>query len=80
VRDEGFIGRSQAAHGYAENWEIVLGWLEFYLSAKVNSVFLAQTVDGRLLTMAGEHREDGSLSIFAARDMNPRERRRYRRQ
>jgi uncharacterized protein YndB with AHSA1/START domain len=31
VRDEGFIGRSQAAHGNAEIWERVLGWLDAYL-------------------------------------------------
>jgi uncharacterized protein YndB with AHSA1/START domain len=32
VRDEGFIGRSEAAFGNAEHWERVLGWLEAYLS------------------------------------------------
>jgi len=31
VRDEGFIGRSQAAYGNAEIWEKVLGWLDAYL-------------------------------------------------
>jgi len=31
VRDEGFIGRSQAAYGNAEIWEHVLGWLDAYL-------------------------------------------------
>jgi uncharacterized protein YndB with AHSA1/START domain len=30
VRDEGFIGRSQAAIGNAEIWEKVLGWLDNY--------------------------------------------------
>ncbi|MCL5029352.1 MAG: SRPBCC domain-containing protein [Bacteroidetes bacterium] len=30
VRDEGFIGRSEAAFGNAEHWERVLGWLEAY--------------------------------------------------
>jgi uncharacterized protein YndB with AHSA1/START domain len=34
VRDEGFIGRSQAAYGNAEIWEQVLGWLDAYLSAE----------------------------------------------
>ena len=34
VRDEGFIGRSQAAHGNAEIWERVLGWLDAHLSAQ----------------------------------------------
>jgi uncharacterized protein YndB with AHSA1/START domain len=33
VRDEGFIGRSQAAYGNAEHWERVLGWLDTYLSS-----------------------------------------------
>jgi uncharacterized protein YndB with AHSA1/START domain len=32
VREEGFIGRPHAAHGNAENWEKVLGWLDRYLS------------------------------------------------
>jgi len=31
VRDEGFIGRSEAAYGNAEIWEKVLGWLAAYL-------------------------------------------------
>ena len=31
VRDEGFIGRSEAAYGNAEIWERVLGWLDAYL-------------------------------------------------
>jgi len=34
VRDEGFIGRSEAAYGNAEHWERVLGWLDVYLSAQ----------------------------------------------
>lgn len=34
VREEGFIGRPDAAHGNAENWEKVLGWLEAYLGKK----------------------------------------------
>jgi uncharacterized protein YndB with AHSA1/START domain len=33
VRDEGFIGRSEAAYGNAEHWERVLGWLKTYLSS-----------------------------------------------
>jgi uncharacterized protein YndB with AHSA1/START domain len=36
VRDEGFIGRSQAAHGNAEIWEKVLGWLDAYLFQQNN--------------------------------------------
>ena len=32
VRDEGFIGRREAAYGNAEIWEKVLGWLDGYLS------------------------------------------------
>jgi uncharacterized protein YndB with AHSA1/START domain len=32
VKDEGFIGRSQAAYGNAEIWEKVLGWLGNYFS------------------------------------------------
>jgi Activator of Hsp90 ATPase homolog 1-like protein len=32
VREEGFIGRSEAAYGNAEKWEKVLGWLDDYLS------------------------------------------------
>jgi len=31
VREEGFIGRSEAAYGNAENWEKVLSWLDEYL-------------------------------------------------
>lgn len=31
VREEGFVGRSEAAHGNAEHWERVLGWLAAYL-------------------------------------------------
>ncbi len=31
VRDEGFIGRPEAAYGNAEIWEKVLGWLDGYL-------------------------------------------------
>ncbi len=31
VRDEGFVGRSEAAYGNAEHWERVLGWLDTYL-------------------------------------------------
>jgi len=31
VRDEGFIGRSEAAYGNAEHRERVLGWLDAYL-------------------------------------------------
>jgi uncharacterized protein YndB with AHSA1/START domain len=30
VRDEGFLGRSEAAFGNAEHWERVLGWLDAY--------------------------------------------------
>ena len=31
VRDEGFLGRSEAAYGNAEHWERVLGWLDAYM-------------------------------------------------
>src|SRR5260370_25251121 len=31
VRDEGFVGRSEAAYGNAEHWERVLGCLDTYL-------------------------------------------------
>ena len=31
VREEGFIGKREAAYGNAENWEKVLGWLDGYL-------------------------------------------------
>jgi len=30
LRDEGFIGRTEAALGNAEHWERVLGWLQAY--------------------------------------------------
>ncbi len=33
VRDEGFVGRSEAAYGNAEHWERVLGWLDAYLTS-----------------------------------------------
>jgi uncharacterized protein YndB with AHSA1/START domain len=35
VRDEGFIGRSEAAYGNAEHWERVLGWLKDYMGSGV---------------------------------------------
>jgi uncharacterized protein YndB with AHSA1/START domain len=31
VRDEGFIGRHEAAYGNAEHWERVLTWLDMFL-------------------------------------------------
>lgn len=34
LRDEGYIGRSEAAFGNAEHWERVLGWLENYFKQK----------------------------------------------
>jgi predicted dithiol-disulfide oxidoreductase (DUF899 family) len=34
VREEGFIGRAEAAYGNAENWERVLGWLAAYMGAR----------------------------------------------
>jgi uncharacterized protein YndB with AHSA1/START domain len=34
VREEGFVGRSAAAHGNAEHWERVLAWLGEYLRAE----------------------------------------------
>ncbi len=33
VRDEGFVGRSEAVYGNAEHWERVLGWLDAYTRA-----------------------------------------------
>lgn len=36
VRDEGFIGRSEAAYGNAEHWERVLGWLQSYLQPAIS--------------------------------------------
>jgi uncharacterized protein YndB with AHSA1/START domain len=33
LREDGFLGRPQAAHGAAENWEKVLGWLDAHLGA-----------------------------------------------
>jgi uncharacterized protein YndB with AHSA1/START domain len=32
VRDEGFIGRREAAYGNADVWEKVLGWLDAYVT------------------------------------------------
>jgi uncharacterized protein YndB with AHSA1/START domain len=32
VRDEGFVGRGEAAYGNAEHWERVLAWLGTYLA------------------------------------------------
>ena len=32
LREDGFLGRPNAAHGSAENWEKVLGWLDAYLT------------------------------------------------
>jgi uncharacterized protein YndB with AHSA1/START domain len=34
VRDEGFIGRAEAAYGNAEHWERVLAWLGAYLAGQ----------------------------------------------
>jgi uncharacterized protein YndB with AHSA1/START domain len=33
IRDEGFVGRSEAAYGNAEHWERVLAWPAAYLTA-----------------------------------------------
>lgn len=33
VRDEGYVGRSEAAFGNAEHWERVLGWLAAYFES-----------------------------------------------
>lgn len=33
VREEGYVGRSEAAYGNAEHWERVLGWLAVYLES-----------------------------------------------
>jgi uncharacterized protein YndB with AHSA1/START domain len=37
MREEGYIGRSEAAYGNAEHWERVLGWLKSYLKAENTS-------------------------------------------
>jgi uncharacterized protein YndB with AHSA1/START domain len=34
VRDEGFVGRAEAAYGNAEHWERVLGWLGTYINSE----------------------------------------------
>lgn len=34
IREEGFVGRPEAAYGNAENWEKVLSWLDDYLREK----------------------------------------------
>lgn len=36
VREDGYIGRSEAAFGNAEHWERVLGWLDAYITANCN--------------------------------------------
>ncbi len=41
---------------------------------------LGQTGGGRLLSMVAEYLDGGRLYVFSARDMNEREKRRYRRQ
>ena len=42
-------------------------------------VFLGRTGGGRLLAMVGEYTNDGRLYVFSARDMNHREKQRFRR-
>ena len=37
VREEGFIGRPEAAYGNAENWEKVLGWLTDYVGSECST-------------------------------------------
>jgi uncharacterized protein YndB with AHSA1/START domain len=44
VRDEGFIGRSEAAYGNAEIWERVLGWLDAYLVGLPNRLKTTEEV------------------------------------
>lgn len=39
---------------------------------------LAETADGRLLSMIGEFLDSGTLYVFSARDMNSSEKRRFR--
>jgi uncharacterized DUF497 family protein len=41
--------------------------------------FLGRTGGGRLLSMVGEYLDDGGMYIFSARNMNAREKNRYRR-
>jgi uncharacterized protein YndB with AHSA1/START domain len=36
LREEGYIGRSEAAYGNAEHWERVLSWLEAYVKMEVS--------------------------------------------
>jgi uncharacterized protein YndB with AHSA1/START domain len=36
VKDEGFIGREEAAFGNAEHWERVLSWLQTYFAEEKN--------------------------------------------
>jgi len=38
VRDEGFVGRSEACYGNAEHWERVLAWFDAYLKADTSTV------------------------------------------
>jgi hypothetical protein len=33
VRDEGFVGRGEAAYGNAKHWENVLAWLDHHFQA-----------------------------------------------
>ena len=34
VREEGFVGRGEAAYGNGEHWERVLGWLAAYVGTE----------------------------------------------
>jgi hypothetical protein len=43
VREDGFIGRSHAAHGNADNWEKVLSWLDAYLCPKKVGLVMRQS-------------------------------------
>ena len=51
-----------------------------YLKARDGDYYalLGRTGGGRLLSMVGEYLDDGRLYIFSARDMNEREKRRFR--
>lgn len=37
LREDGFLGRPQAAHAAAESWEMTLGWLDRYLADGLGS-------------------------------------------
>jgi uncharacterized protein YndB with AHSA1/START domain len=38
LREEGFLGRPQAAHAAADAWEMTLGWLEAHLAGELGTL------------------------------------------